>query len=94
MLYPTKTALFVLCSALPLTSCVGSAAAPVRPVATETRVVMPTVPGDVLTCDVPVPSQIVMDSDVADYLTRLYGAAVACARNMQGVREILASERP
>jgi hypothetical protein len=55
---------------------------------------MPTVPGDVLTCDVPVPSQIVMDSDVADYLTRLYGAAVACARNMQGVREILASERP
>jgi len=58
-------------------------------VAVETRVVAPAVPGDLLTCEVPAPQQIAMDSDVADYLAHLYAAASACAQKLKAVSEIV-----
>ena len=58
-------------------------------VVVETRVVAPDIPGDVLKCDVPVPAQIVRDSDAADYMAQLHAAASSCAQNMQVVRAIV-----
>jgi hypothetical protein len=63
-------------------------------VAIETRVVTPNIPGDLLTCDAPLPRQIVMDSDVADYLAQLYAFAAECSRKLTALREILNNSSP
>jgi hypothetical protein len=63
-------------------------------VAVETRVVTPDIPGDLLSCDVPAPAQIVRDSDAADYLSRLYAAASSCARKVDALRAIVTPTQP
>jgi hypothetical protein len=81
MCVPKMMALFVLFCAILLTSCASSKVAWVPPVAIETRVAMPEMPSDMLSCEMPFPDAIRMDSDVADYLARLHYAARALSVN-------------
>jgi len=85
----TKMALCGLSLATLLTSCGHSPEPPVPLVVERVVIRRPDIDAHLLTCDLPAPGGIAMDSDWAWYAYALFGAASRCRENVAAIERIV-----
>ena len=85
-----RTGRYLPCFAVLLTGCGTARVVTPPPLVVEHRVVerIP-VPAELLRCQVPLPDGAALQSDVADYVLELFGAARNCQSNIEGIKAVV-----